>query len=265
MLNRNGSHISTQTASIRFRCRLTNSRRLAGLQIAHHRQEFAFLAPVQFIDPHVPQRRVPPPRVPSLQVPQIDRSYPAPRQSHPSPHLPRRRTLTCQAHRILEALAEWRLAWQQRHLLNLHAANRALYPIHLDVNGGAKLAPRQIPHRALIAIVGVGELATATGTLQLPVAAFSPDPQLQDLALLVDFLPVHAVSGPLKDSGEVVIGRQLPSLTNQRTFLRMPVDSSAPRIPAQSPIVRQSWLLASQRTPRRPDPTYGAVATCHSR
>jgi hypothetical protein len=38
----------------------------------------------------------------------------------------------------------------------------------------------------------------------------------------------------LKDSGEVVIGRQLPSLTNQRTFLRMPVNSSAPRIPAQS-------------------------------
>src|ERR1022692_994846 len=111
----------------------------------------------------------------------------------------------------------------------------ALYPIHLDVNGGAKLAPRQIPHRAFIAIVSVGELATATGTLQLPVTAFSPDPQLQDLAILVDFLPVHAVSGPLKDSGEVVIGRQLPSLTNQRTFLRMPVNSSAPRIPAQSP------------------------------
>src|ERR1039457_1573248 len=59
----------------------------------------------------------------------------------PAQSLPRRRTLTCQAHRILEALAEWRLAWQQRHLLNLHAANRAFSPIHLDVNGGAKLAP----------------------------------------------------------------------------------------------------------------------------
>ena len=115
----------------------------------------------------------------------------------------------------------------------------------LDVNGGAKLAPRQIPHGPLIAIVGVGELATATGTFQLPVAALSPDPQLQGLALLVNFLPVHAVSGPLKDSGEVVISRQLLSLTNHNTFLRMPVNSSAPRIPAQSQ--QNNWKTPSLR------------------
>lgn len=70
-----------------------------------------------------------------------------------SSYLPRRRTLACQAHRILEALAEWGLAWQQRHLLDFHAACRAFHPIHLDVHGGAELAPRQTPHCPLMAIV----------------------------------------------------------------------------------------------------------------
>src|ERR1035441_609313 len=113
MLNRNGSHMSTQTASIALPLPadqlatkelvqrlllplLAKPQRFAGFQIAHHGQEFTFLAPVQFIDPHVPQRRVPPLRVPSLQVPQIDRPNRAPRQSHASTHLPCRRTLTCQ-------------------------------------------------------------------------------------------------------------------------------------------------------------------------
>ena len=102
------------------------------------------------------------------------------------------------------------------------------------MHGGAELTPRQIPHGPLIAIVGIGELATATGAFQLPIAALSPDPQFQSLVLLVDFLPVYAVSGPLKDSGEVIIGRQLLSLTNRNTFLRRPGNSSFPRIPAQS-------------------------------
>jgi hypothetical protein len=37
--------------------------------------------------------------------------------------------------------------------------------------GGAELAPQQVPHRPLSAIVGVRELAAAAETLQLPVAA----------------------------------------------------------------------------------------------
>jgi len=71
-----------------------------------------------------------------------------------SSYLPRRRTLACQAHRILEALAEWGLAWQQRHLLDFHAACRAFHPIHLDVHGGVELAPRQTPHCPLMACSG---------------------------------------------------------------------------------------------------------------
>ena len=36
------------------------------------------------------------------------------------------------------------------------------------------------------------------------IAPLTPDPPLQILVLLVDSLPVHAVTGPLKDSGELV-------------------------------------------------------------
>jgi NAD(P)-dependent dehydrogenase (short-subunit alcohol dehydrogenase family) len=66
--NRNGSHMSTHAASIRFRCRLTNwvrkysssvsflrsLRNHSGSAVAHHRQELVFLAPVDLIDTHLP-------------------------------------------------------------------------------------------------------------------------------------------------------------------------------------------------------------------
>jgi hypothetical protein len=48
-------------------------------------------------------------------------------------------------------------------------------------------------------------------------------------------VPVHPVSGPLEDSCEFVVGRQLPSLIDPNAFLRMPVKSGLPRILAQSP------------------------------
>jgi hypothetical protein len=49
-------------------------------------------------------------------------------------------------------------------------------PINLNVHGGAELAPRQIPHRPLIAVIGLQELATASGAFQFPVPALAPDP-----------------------------------------------------------------------------------------
>jgi hypothetical protein len=53
---------------------LAKPQRLAGVQIAHHGQKLVFLAPVDLIDTHLPQRRLPPLGIPSLQAPQIDRS-----------------------------------------------------------------------------------------------------------------------------------------------------------------------------------------------
>jgi hypothetical protein len=50
----------------------------------------------------------------------------------------------------------------------------------------------------------------------------------------------------LKDSGEVIIGRQLLSLTNRNTFLRRPGNSSFPRIPAQSPKTTAATTVAKK-------------------
>src|ERR1035441_4836547 len=86
--------------------------RLAGFQIAHHGQELVFLAPIDLIDTHLPQRRLPPLGIPSLQVPQIDGSDRALRQPHSSRYLARRRTLTRLADGVLKTLAEGRLARQ---------------------------------------------------------------------------------------------------------------------------------------------------------
>src|ERR1035437_1748767 len=127
MLNRNGSHISTQTASIRFRCRLTNSLRKNSSSVSFFRslpnhsgspvsrlhttvRNLPFLPRYNSSTPMCRNGGVRPPPAHPLQVPQCDRPSRAPRQSHASTHLPCRCTLACQTHRILEALAEWRLA-----------------------------------------------------------------------------------------------------------------------------------------------------------
>jgi hypothetical protein len=53
---------------------LAKPQRLGRFQIAHHRQELVFLATVDLIHTHLPQRWLPPFRIPSLQAPQIDGS-----------------------------------------------------------------------------------------------------------------------------------------------------------------------------------------------
>ena len=52
------------------------------------------------------------------------------------------------------------------------------------------------------------------------------------LLLLVNLVPVHAVTGPLQDSCEFVVRRQSLNLT-RNPILRMPVKLAALRIPAQ--------------------------------
>jgi len=106
--------------------------------------------------------------------------------------------------------------------------------IYLDVYGRPELAPRQIPNRSFIAVVGVRKFAATARAFQLAVTALAPNPQLQHLVLLVDSLPVHAVTGPLKDSGELVVAWQPLSLTAKRQFRRMAVNPPSARIPAQS-------------------------------
>src|SRR4029077_12147572 len=89
----------------------------------------------------------------------------------------------------------------------------AFHPIHLDVYCGLQRAPGQVTHSPFAAVVGVIELARAPGTLQFAVPALAPYPQLQDLVLLVDLVPVHAVTGPLQDSRKFVVAGQPLNLT----------------------------------------------------
>jgi len=44
-----------------------------------------------------------------------------------------------------------------------------------------------------------------TGTLQFAVPPLTPHPQFQNLALLVDLVPVHPITRPLQDSCEFVV------------------------------------------------------------
>src|SRR3982751_3009842 len=53
--------------------------------------------------------------------------------------------------------------------------------------------------------------------IQLAVPAFAVHPQIQGLSLLIDFLPVHPVTGPLQDAGELVVRRQSPNLPQSPT------------------------------------------------
>ena len=69
------------------------------------------------------------------------------------------------------------------------------------MHGGSELTPGQVPHRALVAVVDFGELAPASGAFQLPVSSLASDPQVQDLILLVNLLPVHAVAWAIEGFG----------------------------------------------------------------
>src|SRR6516225_6380496 len=84
--------------------------RLAGFQVAHHRQELLLLADVDLIHAHLPECRFAPTSRPSLQIAQVDRAHRTLRQAEPSCHLSRGRTLTRLPYRILEALTERRFA-----------------------------------------------------------------------------------------------------------------------------------------------------------
>jgi hypothetical protein len=91
MLNRYGSHMSTQAAVIRIRCDRLNSvvknsssvplfalaakpNRLAVIQVADHRDELLLLSQMDFVYAHLHQRGLPSRRRPPLQVSQIDRA-----------------------------------------------------------------------------------------------------------------------------------------------------------------------------------------------
>src|SRR5262249_5090582 len=120
--------------------------RFRRLQIADSREESGLLSQVDLIYAHLPECRRPPPGVPSRQKPLINCSHGALRQPVLPRHLPDRCALARHSYGVLESFTERRLARQQWYLLHLHAAVRALHPIHFDVHRGLEHSPRQVPH-----------------------------------------------------------------------------------------------------------------------
>src|ERR1700761_9826542 len=119
---------------------------------------------MDFIYAHPHQRWPASGRRPPLQIAQVDGPHRARRQTEPQRHLPSCGTLTGLPNRILEALAEWRLAGQLRHLLDLDATVRAAHPVNLHHYRRPELHAGEIAHFSFTDIVRLLQLETASGT-----------------------------------------------------------------------------------------------------
>lgn len=160
---------------------------------------------MDFIYAHLHQRWFASSRRPPLQVSQVNRPNRTRRQAESQRHLAGRGTLTGLPNGVLEALAEWRLARQLRHLLDLDAAIRAAHPVKLHDYRRSELHAWKIANFPFTDIVRVLQFATASRAHQFPVAALPPDPQFQGLRPLVDFMPVDSIARPSQQFGQFVI------------------------------------------------------------
>jgi len=181
--------------------------RLGTVQIAHRRQEFLLLAEMDLIHPHPPQRRLPPRRRPSLQIPQIDASRRAFGQAKLFAHPPRGRTLASLPHRVLEPFAERRFARQLRHLLRLQSAVRALHPVLLDHHRRPVFEARKMAHLALVDVGDLLGAAPAPGADQHPIPTLAPHPQLQPFGRFINLASPHPIAGPSQNPRPVVISQ----------------------------------------------------------
>ncbi len=76
-------------------------------------------------------------------------------------------------HRLLKALAEGRLARQQRYFLGLDPALRTAQSIKLDHYRRAVFEARQIPYLPLVDLGNFMDPSTTAGTLQFAVPALA--------------------------------------------------------------------------------------------
>jgi len=126
--------------------------------------------------------------------------------------VPRRGALAGQTDGVLEALGKRRFARQLGRFLAFDPAAGTLHAVDLDEYRGLELAPGQVAHGPFGDIAEIAEFAAAAGALDFAVAAFATDPQPQFFGLLIDFVLVDAITGPVEDFGELVVCQQLPSL-----------------------------------------------------
>ena len=173
--------------------------------------------------------------MPSLQIPQIDGSHRARRQSQPSRYLARRRALAGLSNGLFEALAIGRLARQLSNLFGPYPATRAPHPIRLHHHCCRVLKARQVAHFPFANLVnrrGRHMLSTAR-TNQLQSRLLPPYPQLQLLPMLVNLHAINPVSGPSKNPRPVVFPHS-PRLAKGHFSEKLAFRVGC-RIPAQSP------------------------------
>src|ERR1039458_6768924 len=220
---------------------------------------------MDFIHAHLHQRWFASGRRPSLQVSQVDCPHRARRQTESQRHLAGRGTLTRLPNGVLEALAEWRLARQLQHLLDLDAAVRAAHPINLHHHRRTELHARKIAHFPFTHIVRVLQLATTSRTHQLPIAALPPDPQFQGLRPLIDFMPVDSITRPSQQFGQFAVSQtaectEIASLAKATPACGLSDSCSEPffggqwlRIDAKYPIAEKGRITSYAVVLSKPD------------
>jgi len=170
----------------------------------------------------------------AIQRLQVDGSHRARRQPKLPRHSSHRGALTGVSHRFLKALAEGRLARQQRYFLSLDAALRTPQSIQLDHYSGAVIEARQIPYLPLVDLGNFLAPSTTAGTLEFAVPALAPHPQTQSLSFFVDLAAIDPVPRPSQNLVRSLSLILLSVLKNP--FLENPVNRRVLQIPAPSRI-----------------------------
>src|SRR5947209_17373508 len=150
--------------------------------------------------------------------------------------IPRRRTFARLPYGFLEPLAEGRLARQLLHLLGLHPAVRAPYPIPFQHHRRWVLKAGQVPHFSLIHLTDLAHPTPAARTHDPPVARLAPHPQLQRLGGLVDLRSVDSVTRPPQNLRPVVVSQTAESIEKPAS-LKTPSNRTLCQLPVQSPYI----------------------------
>jgi pimeloyl-ACP methyl ester carboxylesterase len=81
-------------------------------------------------------------------------------------------------------------------------------PIHFHKHRRRERAPGKIANCPFAGVINLCEFPSATGTFEPSVPSFAAYPQLQRLRLLVEFVLIDTIPGPVQNPGELSIRRQ---------------------------------------------------------
>src|SRR5215469_14605436 len=190
---------------------MSEPQRLAGFQVADHRDELHLLAEVDLVHPHLRQAILAPCGIPPLQIPQVDGSHRAGCQSKMPSNFAHRGTFASLPHSVLKIFAERCFARQLRHLFHAHPTLWTAHPVQFDDHPGLILPPRQVAHLALVTIVNLRYSSPTSRADQLAISSLSPNPQPQNLVCLINLMSKYSVTRPIEDPREFAIAHA-PSL-----------------------------------------------------